>query len=128
MDTLDIRCAKKAKEFVTNLPEILKKDKNKIENLLTKSLGILQENGVYALFLWLESKSKKDERNKKPEAMIQDLCKDLLLELRFIENGDIFDAITKLAENLEKLILTKKLIEQTLTYALYHTKAIEEQK
>jgi len=34
------------------------------ENILRKSLGVLQEDGVYAMFLWIEDKDKeKNIRN-----------------------------------------------------------------
>ena len=35
------------------------KSKTDVDNIVTKALGILQENGIYACFLYLLAKEKK---------------------------------------------------------------------
>ena len=124
MTLLDIECAKKASELISHFKEADKDQKNKLRNILNSSIGVLQENGVYAFFLWLSSRKAKKAESEIAQK-IEDSCKSLLSEQKLIPGGaDPLNA--SLFEELEKLILTKKLIEQTLIYALYHAKAIEE--
>jgi len=97
-----------------------------IENLVTKALGVLQEQGVYACILFLLA--NKDQKILSP------LCA-LLHELpAFQSNADIpteradskvtlqFFSDSVCAE-LDTLLLVKDLYEQTLIYARYGAKA-----
>ena len=118
MQQLDLRCAEKASEIINTVQA----DKNKIENLITKSLGVLQEDGVYAFFLYLEASKEKDITQK----VIQG-CKELLKEdkIKLITKDDILEAVREeLASDIDKLLLAKQLLERTLVYARYHTKAL----
>jgi trans-2-enoyl-CoA reductase len=100
------------------------------ENHITKSLGVLQEDGVYAFFLYQKSR-KKDGANKCIEqahellkqARIRpfDSQTDSLLAVR----GDKAKNLEGLAEHLDELLLAKRLLEQALIYARYHAKALE---
>jgi hypothetical protein len=104
----------------------------KIETTVTKALGILQENGVYACFLYLLAKEGR---------IGKDVVKDMLLLLEQLgfnwdaprkSNNDeledkpdivlhfISDTVT---ENLERLLLAKETLEQMLIYARYGAKA-----
>ncbi len=53
-------------ETQKNLPQDRKKSKEQlaidIDNTVTKALGVLQENGVYACFLYLFAKEKENGR------------------------------------------------------------------
>jgi len=118
MQQLDLRCAEKASEIINTVQA----DKNKIENLITKSLGVLQEDGVYAFLLYLEASKEKDITQK----VIQG-CKELLKEdkIKLITKDDILEAVREeLASDIDKLLLAKQLLERTLVYARYHTKAL----
>ena len=118
MQQLDLRCAEKASEIINTVQA----DKNKIENLITKSLGVLQEDGIYAFFLYLEASKEKDITQK----VIQG-CKELLKEdeIKLITKDDILEAVREeLASDIDKLLLAKQLLERTLVYARYHTKAL----
>jgi len=118
MQQLDLRCAEKASEIINTVQA----DKNKIENLITKSLGVLQEDGVYAFLLYLEANKEKDITQK----VIQG-CKELLKEdkIKLITKDDILEAVREeLASDIDKLLLAKQLLERTLVYARYHTKAL----
>jgi len=118
MQQLDLRCAEKASEIINTIQA----DKNKIENLITKSLGVLQEDGIYAFFLYLEASKEKDITQK----VIQG-CKELLKEdkIKLITKDDILEAVREeLASDIDKLLLAKQLLERTLVYARYHTKAL----
>lgn len=118
MQQLDLRCAEKASEIINTVQA----DKNKIENLITKSLGVLQEDGVYAFFLYLEASKEKDITQK----VIQG-CKELLESdgIKLITKNHILEAVREeLASDIDKLLLAKQLLERTLVYARYHTKAL----
>jgi CRISPR/Cas system CMR-associated protein Cmr5 small subunit len=39
-----------------------KLDAGKVDNLITKALGVLQENGVYAAILYLYSRTEKNDK------------------------------------------------------------------
>jgi len=105
------------------------------ETLITKALGVLQENGPYALFLYLEKKKKKDSTTD----IASNTCKSLLKligekELKPFMNppqGNISiktltDWLIGVSKDIDKLFLFKKIIEQTLLYARYYAKALPE--
>lgn len=109
------------------------------ENLITKALGILQEDGVYAFFLYLASQVKSnDENNKRSQAAraLANRAVGFLSHdwLKLLQNSDGKDAYKKamediraeqgLASNLDQLLLAKRLLEQALIYARYHAKAL----
>jgi len=98
------------------------------ENHITRSLGVLQENGVYAFFLYQASRKEKggQELMKQAHALFKtagiqpfETVTDSLLAVR----GD--KTIPGLADNLDELLLAKQLLEQALTYARYHAKALD---
>jgi len=100
-------------------------DKN-AENHITKSLGVLQEDGVYAFFLYQASRGQRE----KPGAdRLRDQAKELLKEAGingFENTSDPLAAVRdQLAGNLDQLLLAKRLLEQALIYARYHAKALE---
>ncbi|MCS6929410.1 MAG: hypothetical protein NZM43_07955 [Saprospiraceae bacterium] len=96
-----------------------------IENTATKALGVLQENGVYACFLYLFAKEKENGRklSEKMCALLKaiglgvppDDTADAQKVLKFV-NEDI-------AQNLERLLLAKETLEQMLIYVRYGAKA-----
>ena len=128
MELLDMKCAEKGKEIVDKLFNSLNKDKTKTENLITKSLGVLQEDGVYAYFLYISSL-----KNNYPDAAKQEtfnLLKqnDILKEVVGSEN-DILKALRDNFDNkLDELLFAKELLERTLVYARYHAKALDNPK
>lgn len=101
-----------------------------VENIARKALGVLQEDGVYAMFLWLEYKGKNIN-----EKLI-DLLNKPEIKKRLLNNSENFpddnfnkfcEKLKTVAEDIDKLLFLKKILERTLTYALYHAK-IGEQK
>ena len=104
-----------------------------MENLATKALGVLQENGVYAALLYLYSRSDSEQHIAKP-IRVQLLGLTRLLKpspptgvaekpvddkaeqaLKFLTDD--------ISNDLDKLLLVKQLWEQTLIYARYGAKA-----
>ncbi|MCX7682948.1 MAG: hypothetical protein N2508_13450 [Anaerolineae bacterium] len=96
------------------------------ENHITKSLGVLQEDGVYAFFLYQASRGSRE----KPGAdKLTTQAAAFLKEagIQAFQNGtDPLKAVReRLASDLDQLLLAKHLLEQALIYARYHTKALE---
>jgi len=96
-----------------------------VDNTVTKALGVLQENGVYACFLYLLAKEKENGT-----VVVEEML-NLLDGLSFgwgkPENhspeqvlGYISDKVTS---DLERLLLAKETLEQMLIYARYGAKA-----
>ncbi|MCQ3972420.1 MAG: hypothetical protein DPW09_03115 [Anaerolineae bacterium] len=124
---LDSRCAQFGYDLVKAVApndSLPKGDKAKLENTITKSLGVLQENGVYAFFLYLEYRLKElgaEQMKSRSLGLLRHADVSLLAQ-----NNDHFVAVRQLTENLDSLLLARQLIEQTLIYARYHAKALRE--
>lgn len=124
---LDRLAAEKAQAVIANTKSQKASD---VENTVTKTLGVLQEDGVYACFLYLLAKEKYNGK-----AVITEML-DLLDKLGFgwnkpMNNGQIdlrpeivLKHITdQITQDLERLLLTKETLEQMLIYARYGAKA-----
>ncbi|PDW02163.1 hypothetical protein [Candidatus Viridilinea mediisalina] len=105
---------------------IVQSGDQQIETTVTKALGVLQEHGVYACFLYLLAKEKDNGKKVVVPAML-----DLLDKLDFgwsKPHNDqpatilqhISDTVTA---DLERLLLAKEILEQMLIYARYGAKA-----
>jgi hypothetical protein len=98
-----------------------------VDNTITKALGVLQEDGVYACFLYLLAKEKEKENGK---AVVAEML-NLLDALGFgwgkpadKQPATILQHISdKVTVDLERLLLTKETLEQMLIYARYGAKA-----
>lgn len=124
---LDSLCAQHGYNIVNAVApngSLPKKDKAKLENTITKSLGVLQENGVYAFFLYLEY--RKGETGS-PETKNQVLNLLRHAKVNLLSSGnDPFPALQQLTNDLDNLLLARQLLEQALIYARYHAKALRE--
>lgn len=118
---------KKAKED----PQVkmnVKKPVDTLERLATKALGVLQEQGVYAMMLFLFSRTS-DEKEVAP--LIRSQIYEALRKLPGFETESIEDNSDKALEyftgkvlnNIDTLLLVRDLYEQTLIYARYAAKA-----
>lgn len=121
---LDVYAARSAQEIIAKTNE---KTPKEVENLITKTLGVLQENGVYACLLYLYSCSDRGDNdvggiirinlinileylNKTPPKGVESK-----VMLRYF--GD------EICNDLDIILMTKQLWEQTLIYARYGAKA-----
>lgn len=101
------------------------KKASEVDNTVTKALGVLQENGVYACFLYLLAKEKENG-----EVVVDEML-ELLDELGFRwdkpnnkDSQTILSHISdKVTVDLERLLLAKETLEQMLIYARYGAKA-----
>lgn len=128
---LDRECFKTGISIVNSIVNDVK-NKAKIENIIQKSIGVLQEDGVFAFIVYLNSVKKEDKEVAKKiiESIIDLLKKD---EIKIITNttninnqNSILQEFIKLGERIDNLLLAKTLIEKTLIYARYHVKSLEQ--
>jgi len=126
---LDYLAAKHAQKIIEKTK---RKKPGDVDNTVTKALGVLQENGVYACFLYLLAKEKENG-----EAIVERMLSLLeALSLPFDrpvpkEKGKIdtrADVVLpfiseNVTKDLERLLLVKETLEQMLIYARYGAKA-----
>lgn len=100
MINLDYICAKIGQNL------IVKAD----ENIFRKALGILQEDGVYAMFLWLENKD--NEIRKKLNSLLneKEITSKLLSDSKsFPDDFEGFcEKLQEVAKDIDKLLFLKK--------------------
>lgn len=131
---LDRLAACCAEEIVAGAIALPQKAKD-VDILVTKALGVLQENGVYACFLFLLSRTQ--DKEKEISAVVRDKLLDMIgQDLNFAgwqeqlpsQQGRDAEAVLTYVANtvcahLDPLLMTKELLEQTLIYARYGAKA-----
>ena len=89
------------------------------ENSITKALGVLEEQGVYAMFLYLHAR----EKGRFSKSLVKFLRSDEVGLLQNTQEHESFVALQKLAKNLDDLLFARELLHQVLVYARYHAKA-----
>lgn len=111
-----------AAKYAQALVEALSAKAKDLENSLTKTLGVLQENGVYACFLFSLAREKDASKVVIPQ------MRELLNALG-VENStpDDLKYAQGLTEDLPRLLLAKEALEQMLIYARYGAKAADKQ-
>ena len=123
---LDLLCAKHA-QIVTKevMGAFTEKPAEKAENLITRTLGVLQGQGVYAAFLWLSCRSEKE---KTAAQKLKDGLQSMVASINetYLPNIDKFlaePATNPILSDIPTLLLVKRTMERALTYARYHAKA-----
>lgn len=114
MENLDFICIKHGQQMPIN---------NESENIIRKALGVLKEDGIYAMFLWIETKNKR-LREKLTSLLNEPIIKkNLLNDSEFPDNfKGLTEKLKDIAQDIDKLLFLKKILERTLIYALYHSK------
>lgn len=120
VQNLDAACAKLGAKLAVS-------SNKDIENSITKALGVLEEQGVYALFLYLHAR----ERNWGPTTS-RELASFLRAQpskqnalLGTNTNNEPFEALQQLATDLDKLLFARDLLHHVLVFARYHAKAAQ---
>jgi hypothetical protein len=121
---LDLHAAQTAQAIILAAGEVGKAQDT--ENLVTKALGVLQENGVYACALFLYARTSDGKIAK--EVSKQLLLMTDKLDLTPPEKPDEWRTGLKfvsdqICSDLDRLLLVRQLWEQTLIYARYGAKA-----
>ncbi|MEX0268234.1 hypothetical protein AB3R30_03750 [Leptolyngbyaceae cyanobacterium UHCC 1019] len=135
---LDRLAAQHAQAVITDTKDRKSSD---VENTVTKALGVLQEDGIYACFLYLLAKEQasKEDKKKNKKSAGEILVGHMLKLLDSLKIGwdkppseKAEDILSHLTQNdkkdnerisLEQLLLTKEMLEQMLIYARYGAKA-----
>jgi hypothetical protein len=100
-----------------------KEDAKKLETIVTKALGVLIEDGLFAYAIWLESRSKTE---KNYTAKIIEKSLDLIRDrVNITSKNSLIDATLEISENIQKTLLARQLLERMLVYARYRAKAIQ---
>ncbi len=122
---LDWHAAKAAQQIIKNTANIDTKNK-KTENLVTKTLGVLQENGIYAAVLFLCAHSDKQIAKEIQKNLFALLTEGLGMNV-ITDTADsqaYLEYLTShVCHDLDRLLMVKQLWEQTLIYARYGAKA-----
>lgn len=119
INNLDYLCIKHGQKLPRN---------KESERIIRKALGILQEDGLYAMFLWLEVNGS--EIRKKTINLFNE--ESIIRETLEINNdvpeffGEFCKVLAKIAQDLDKLLFLKKIFERIFIYALYHAKIGEQ--
>lgn len=122
MENLDLKCAQLGQNLAV-IPGLEEKH-------LNDALSVLEEQGLYAFFLFLKARVKasgKQDQDKSPGKEIAEKCQTFLTEMNLIPNGmELYRALQALANNLHQLLFARDLLRQALIYARFHLKAKEE--
>lgn len=96
------------------------------ENLITKALGVLSENGLYSMAVFLVSCHNSEYGVLVLCSLNRLWALDTirLLDSAATEPRAMLEKVRGLTQNLSTMILAKKLAEQTLVFARYHAKAL----
>lgn len=114
MENLDLKCAELGARLAHN--------EGGDEKLLTDALAVLEEQGVYAFFLFLKAKRGT------PGETLSDACFDFLkktpkgMPLLADTGGNVFKAIQCLNGDLDALLHARDLLRQGIAYGRYHAK------
>jgi hypothetical protein len=102
----------------------------KFEKEITKALGILMEDGLFAYAIWLESRRKKEddvysEIINKSKKLLENVNLINSNNTENVDNMDLRDIMLEISGELQKTILAKQLLERMLIYARYRAKALQ---
>lgn len=121
---LDLIAARTAQAIIT---DTARQGAAEVDNLITKALGVLQENGVYAALLYLYSRTNSTDKPIAEQTRLKLLSLIAELGLQSPTRTDANTALKFLTDHicndLDRLLLVKQLWEQTLIYARYGAKA-----
>lgn len=117
MINLDYLCIKHAQQMPRN---------KESEINMRKALGVLKEDGVYAMFLFLEDKDKSRSITKNLICLLN----TEEIKMHFLSGSKTFpdnfkefcEELRNVVMDLDKLLFLKKILEKILIYALYHAK------
>jgi len=126
---LDLVAQQKAQLIVRACVTTAAGDKaaNELENVITKTLGVLQESGVYAaaLYLWTRTRQEDKAKAEKIRVVLLNSAKELLgVNDPTAQPGEALKFLSdRICSDLDLLLLVKQVWEQTLVYARFGAKA-----
>ena len=113
---IDQICARYSIDIVNEMKSEC--DSKEIQSLVTKALGVLQQQGLYAFGLFCKAENKAEGILKKAIEMLR--------EIGIMKNSNEEDlsSISDLSERIHDLMFAIEIVEKTLIYARYHAKAL----
>lgn len=111
MENLDLKCAQLGERIGSSVEE----------KILNDSLGVLEEQGVYAFFLYVTSKNQDGSICKQCLEFLKKTPEDNPLILTD-EVKDPFLMLADLFKDLDKLLFARDLLLKALVYSRYHAK------
>jgi hypothetical protein len=116
-ENMDLACAKAGKT-------IAERPSKELENLVTSALAVLEEQGIYALFLFLKTRGGSGAENVNEK--IHEFLKVTPQQAPLLsDNDDVFISLQQMAKDLDRLLLARDLVRQTLVYARYHARVTQ---
>lgn len=112
---LDKECFKIGVDVLNGITGKMIKD---WENKIQKSLGVLEEDGIFAFYVYLKSENK-GENNPILDKAIE--C----LKLVSISVDNSAESWKKITNDIDQLLLAKEVVEKMLIYARYHAKSLQ---
>ncbi len=113
-ENLDLACAKVGQT-------IAERPSKELEKLVRSALAVLEEQGLYALLLFLETREGKAGENVRSK--IFEFLKRTPQQAPLLsDNVDVFTSLQQMAQDLDKLLLARDLVRQTLVYARCHAR------
>jgi len=121
---LSFECAKAARHIDEMLGSAKKQE---LEKLCTDAMAVLSANGPYAFFLYLWSRA-----DKLPGKVLSQEMFRFLAPLAFpgtapaageVSRDAMMRQMAELGGDLNRLLLTKKIAQEAMTYLRYHVKA-----
>ncbi|MEW6140413.1 MAG: hypothetical protein AB1733_19510 [Thermodesulfobacteriota bacterium] len=118
-ENLDLACAKVGRT-------IAKTPSDDLHKVATDTLAVLEEQGLYAIFLYLENAVSGARKKELAKGISQELHKFLKVTPQqaplLSDNADVFTSLQQMAKDLDELLLARDLVRQTLVYARYHAR------
>ncbi len=115
MINLDLKCAELGRKLAET-----RINRNYIdEKVFTAALGVLEEQGPYACFLYLQARQgEAGERiGREAAAFLSQVLPDQKQE------NDALAFVQSLSDDLDQLLFVRDLLRQVFVYARYHAKA-----
>ncbi|HGY90451.1 MAG TPA: hypothetical protein ENK43_04700 [Planctomycetes bacterium] len=110
MRNLDLACARLGSD-IAGIAELE-------EKTINAALSVLEEQGIYACFLYLQGREKKTG-----EEILKKLSDVIAQELSLDENRKPMAVAEKVSEDLDRLLFTRELLSRAMVYARHHLKA-----
>jgi len=121
MLNIEFECAAASDVIKTGCLSLDAGNRKEAETLITKALGVLQENGIYAFYLYMKSKEKKVYE------IIESESKKILKTIIFNDLDTTKEGCqiaSEITDDLDKMLLAKDILERVLVYSRYHAKTI----
>jgi len=144
MWNLDLQAAEAGQAIVGATKTENIKQVNELQAQLSKSLGVLQESGVYALLMYLLAKRKKDgDKSGDPFHVILNQLLEAVIKNKVglgLEDNEVLPrsdnrryhsnevlewAQKMILSDLYRLLLLRDFFQRALTYARYAAEALE---